>query len=275
MADGLSGRSRESRKARDRPFGCTWIQQNAPEESAVTDRATPICSAVANPDRTREMAHACNVESLDPLPRQVYLAALAWLDSRWADRAASVTRQPVFAQGDPNLANHRWDGNSVDFEASGRGDRATELADFAEHTTVRALTLKNSLTASRGTPSSCGNCLQRKHLSLMRDSVKGWAVANDLLVAAAASLARRQPGGTDWFVDSARAVTVASVPAEEYCERCGQLARLDWSAMTSAELRTRVCGYRVVVLRGELDTTDAGNRAWSPRWLRARGGPRE
>lgn len=47
----------------------------------------------------------------------------------------------MFAQCDPNLANHLWDGNSVhlvDFETSGRGDRATELADFAEHITVWA-----------------------------------------------------------------------------------------------------------------------------------------
>ncbi|HET9972794.1 MAG TPA: aminoglycoside phosphotransferase family protein, partial [Streptosporangiaceae bacterium] len=44
-------------------------------------------------------------------------------------------------QGDPNLANHLWDGRRVhlvDFEASGRGDRATELADFVEHVTVWA-----------------------------------------------------------------------------------------------------------------------------------------
>jgi len=47
----------------------------------------------------------------------------------------------VFAQCDPNLANHLWDGDSVhlvDFEASGRGDRATDLADFVEHVTVWA-----------------------------------------------------------------------------------------------------------------------------------------
>lgn len=47
----------------------------------------------------------------------------------------------MFAQGDPNLANHLWDGRRVrmvDFEVSGRGDRATELADFTEHVTVWA-----------------------------------------------------------------------------------------------------------------------------------------
>ena len=92
------------------------------------------------PDRTRDMAHACNAELLDPLPRQAYRAALAWLDSGWAERPA-VTGQPVFAQCDPNLANHLWDGHSVhlvDFETSGRGDRATELADFVEHITAWA-----------------------------------------------------------------------------------------------------------------------------------------
>jgi len=92
-------------------------------------------------DRTRDMARACNAELLDPLPRQAYRAALAWLGSGWAERPPSVSGQPVFAQCDPNLANHLWDGHSVhlvDFETSGRGDRATELADFVEHVTVWA-----------------------------------------------------------------------------------------------------------------------------------------
>jgi thiamine kinase-like enzyme len=69
------------------------------------------------------------------------LTLLAWLDSRWAESFASVCGQLVFAQGDANLANHLWDGHSVhlvDFEASGRGDRAAQLADFVEHVTVWA-----------------------------------------------------------------------------------------------------------------------------------------
>jgi aminoglycoside phosphotransferase len=93
------------------------------------------------PDRIRDMAQGCNDELLDPLSRQAYRAVLAWLDSRWTNPATSVSGQPVFAQGDPNLANHLWDGygvHLVDFEASGRGDRATELADFVEHVTVWA-----------------------------------------------------------------------------------------------------------------------------------------
>lgn len=93
------------------------------------------------PERIRDMARAGDAERLDPLPRQAYRAALTWLDSRWARDAAWSGEQPVFAQGDPNLANHLWDGRDVhlvDFEASGRGDQATELADFVEHPTVWA-----------------------------------------------------------------------------------------------------------------------------------------
>ena len=93
------------------------------------------------PGRIGDMAGACNAELLDPLPRQAYRAALAWLDGGRAESAASAGGRPVFAQCDPNLANHLWDGDSVrlvDFEASGRGDQATELADFVEHVTVWA-----------------------------------------------------------------------------------------------------------------------------------------
>ena len=93
------------------------------------------------PGRIREMARACNAELLGSVPRRAYRAALAWLDSGGTERAASATGQPVLAPCDPNLANQLWDGNSVrlvDFEASGRGDRATELADFVEHLTVWA-----------------------------------------------------------------------------------------------------------------------------------------
>jgi hypothetical protein len=78
-------------------------------------------------DRIRDMAHACNAELLDTLPHQAYRAALAWLNSGWAEHPVSVTGRPVTAQCDPNLANHLWDGHSVDlvdYETSGRSDRA-------------------------------------------------------------------------------------------------------------------------------------------------------
>jgi hypothetical protein len=115
------------------------ITRSRRQYSETVDRAPG--SPQLLPGRTRDLAHACNAELLDPLPRQACRAALAWLDSGWAERPASVAGQPVFAQGDPNLANHLWNGHGVhlvDFETSGRGDRATELADFVEHITVWA-----------------------------------------------------------------------------------------------------------------------------------------
>lgn len=111
-----------------------------PPSVLVTVERTPGCPQLL-PDRIQDMSYACNSELLDSLPRQAYRAALAWLGSGRAERSASVTGQPVFAQCDPNLANYLWDGDSVhlvDFEVSGRGDRATELADFVEHVTVWA-----------------------------------------------------------------------------------------------------------------------------------------
>jgi thiamine kinase-like enzyme len=48
---------------------------------------------------------------------------------------------PVYVHGDSNLANRLWDGSQVhpvDFELSGCGGRAQELADFVEHITVWA-----------------------------------------------------------------------------------------------------------------------------------------
>lgn len=61
---------------------------------------------------------------------------------RWLGRAADPQPEPpsvVFGQGEGNLANYLWDGERVrlvDFEDSGRSDRAYELAAFAEHLSV-------------------------------------------------------------------------------------------------------------------------------------------
>ncbi len=46
----------------------------------------------------------------------------------------------MFGHADGNLANHLWDGRRValvDFEDAGRSDRAFELADAAEHVSMR------------------------------------------------------------------------------------------------------------------------------------------
>jgi Ser/Thr protein kinase RdoA (MazF antagonist) len=92
-------------------------------------------------DRMRKLAAACRAELLDPLPRQAYDGALAWLDSGGAEKLDLAILHPVFAHGDSNLANRLWDGSKVclvDFEISGRDGRAQELADFVEHITVWA-----------------------------------------------------------------------------------------------------------------------------------------
>ena len=92
-------------------------------------------------DRMRELTAACRAELLDPLPRQAYDAALAWLDSGGPQACDLTVLHPVFAHADSNLANRLWDGSEVrlvDFEISGRDGRAQELADFVEHITVWA-----------------------------------------------------------------------------------------------------------------------------------------
>jgi Ser/Thr protein kinase RdoA (MazF antagonist) len=60
---------------------------------------------------------------------------------RWLALAAEPTGPftPVFGQSDGNLANLLWDGERVrlvDFEDSGRSDRAFELASLTEHISV-------------------------------------------------------------------------------------------------------------------------------------------
>lgn len=60
---------------------------------------------------------------------------------RWLDQTAQPAGQPVpvFGQSDGNLDNFLWDGQHVrivDFEDSGRSDRAFELAVLVEHISV-------------------------------------------------------------------------------------------------------------------------------------------
>ncbi|MEU6676320.1 aminoglycoside phosphotransferase family protein [Streptomyces sp. NPDC046925] len=61
---------------------------------------------------------------------------LDWLARSGLDANGPVDVPPVFGPGDGNLANYLWDGSSVrvvDFEDSGRSDRAFELAEITEH----------------------------------------------------------------------------------------------------------------------------------------------
>jgi Ser/Thr protein kinase RdoA (MazF antagonist) len=69
----------------------------------------------------------------EPVVRAAFSAAARWL-SQAAEPAEPGTA--VFGQGDAYLGNFLWDGSRVrlvDFEDSGRSDRACELACLTEH----------------------------------------------------------------------------------------------------------------------------------------------
>ncbi|MCD0486074.1 aminoglycoside phosphotransferase family protein [Streptacidiphilus sp. ASG 303] len=63
------------------------------------------------------------------------VAGLAWLAQSGLENGEPDV-PAAFGPGDGNLANYLWDGNKVqvvDFEDSGRSDRAFELAEITEH----------------------------------------------------------------------------------------------------------------------------------------------
>lgn len=63
-------------------------------------------------------------------------AGLAWLAGSGLERDVQPDVPRVFGPGDGNLANYLWNGSKVqvvDFEDSGRSDRAFELAEITEH----------------------------------------------------------------------------------------------------------------------------------------------
>jgi thiamine kinase-like enzyme len=77
----------------------------------------------------------------DPTIRDAVASVTAWLNSDQLEHAASTADNPVFGHGDPNLANYLSDGDIVrclDFEDSGRSDRAYEIAMLCEHLSVWA-----------------------------------------------------------------------------------------------------------------------------------------
>lgn len=80
--------------------------------------------------RTAGMRHPADGE---PIVQAAFSAAARWLDDV-AEPAEPLTA--VFGQGDSYLGNFLWDGSRlrvVDFEDSGRSDRAFELACLTEH----------------------------------------------------------------------------------------------------------------------------------------------
>jgi aminoglycoside phosphotransferase len=88
--------------------------------------------------RVRAMARARGVPE-DPAARHALRCASEWLELRQVERAAAREYTAVYGHGDANLANYLHDGGTVrlvDFEDSGRSDRAWELAIFTEHLSV-------------------------------------------------------------------------------------------------------------------------------------------
>ncbi|MEV6155884.1 aminoglycoside phosphotransferase family protein [Nonomuraea sp. NPDC052129] len=75
----------------------------------------------------------------DPVVRDAFREAGNWVKQPMLEALLAQPGTPVFGTGDGNLANYLWDGTKVgvvDFEFSGRSDRAFELAEVVEHISV-------------------------------------------------------------------------------------------------------------------------------------------
>jgi Ser/Thr protein kinase RdoA (MazF antagonist) len=97
------------------PYRC-WNQRQS--EAAIRGRAAELPADV--PD---DIAAAVR-------------AGMQWLNTSPLGLIAEADVTAVFGQADGNLANFLWDGDRVrvvDFEDSGRSDRAYELAEITEH----------------------------------------------------------------------------------------------------------------------------------------------
>ncbi|MFB9623611.1 phosphotransferase family protein [Nonomuraea helvata] len=74
----------------------------------------------------------------NPLVRQAFRTGAAWLATAAPDRLTANPLPPVFGLADGNHANVLWDDHErrvrlVDWEDSGRSDRAFELGEISEH----------------------------------------------------------------------------------------------------------------------------------------------
>ena len=77
----------------------------------------------------------------DSTVRAALAGAAAWTARPAQDRLVATEGVAVLGRADGNLANDIWDGTVVrlvDFEDSGRSDRAYELADVVEHLSTTA-----------------------------------------------------------------------------------------------------------------------------------------
>jgi hypothetical protein len=72
----------------------------------------------------------------DPAVAEGCAAVTRWLDTPEAETFRTAEPEPILGHADGNPANYLWDGRQVrilDFENSGRSDRALELAEITEH----------------------------------------------------------------------------------------------------------------------------------------------
>jgi aminoglycoside phosphotransferase (APT) family kinase protein len=89
-------------------------------------------------DKTRAWAGKQPGLGDDPLVREAFRAGVAWLDSTAPDKLTVNPLPPVLGLADGNRANYLWSGDEgrvrlIDWEDSGRGDRAFELGEVCEH----------------------------------------------------------------------------------------------------------------------------------------------
>ncbi|WP_082309819.1 aminoglycoside phosphotransferase family protein [Nonomuraea sp. SBT364] len=74
----------------------------------------------------------------DPLVQEAFRAGAAWLASAAPDELTTNPLPPVLGLADGNRANYMWDDHEhhvrlIDWEDSGRSDRAFELGEVLEH----------------------------------------------------------------------------------------------------------------------------------------------
>ncbi len=126
-------------------------------QSVPVSRVAPLPGEAGNEGQlvsiVRQLAARDHDPGHDPVVKKAQAAGLSWLSWAVGDSGSlggGQDSQPgpgrataggpwltaVFGHGDANLANFLWDGERVrivDFEDSGRSDRAFELACLAEH----------------------------------------------------------------------------------------------------------------------------------------------
>lgn len=101
--------------------------------AAVPEGAWNVVKAV---DKARDWCTQAQQFGPDPQVERAFNEGWRWLDAAPLDDLVKADPVPVFGLTDGNLANYLFDGEVVrlvDFEDSGRSDRAFELAEIVEH----------------------------------------------------------------------------------------------------------------------------------------------